>query len=161
MLSIIVSTPSGRIKAERLHLLFAQKIIFPKDIVFSCVCDFFFFLLGCLYVVFFCGHDNSWKAQVIRTKFTHMTFNWNSLAYVTPLNGDFFLPSKLTYLRFQPIQTKFSHETFDWNNSSEFENGHRRSNVTHTNGGFCSPPPPPRPGKFKYLRFWWNWNHMQ
>ena len=39
-------------------------------------------------------------------------------------------PSKLTYLWFQPIQTKFPYVTFDWNSSSEFKNGHHRSNVT-------------------------------
>ena len=33
--------------------------------------NFFFFF-------FVCGHNNSWKAQPIRTKFLHMTCDWNS-----------------------------------------------------------------------------------
>ena len=189
-----------------------------KHIIFSCL---WFFLFLFIYFFFGCYHDNSWKAQPIQTKFSHMTFDWNSSSefenghrrsYITPLIGDFcphwkfkYLrfswkakptrtkfshmtfdwnssakfengrrrshitplirgspppPWKLTYLCFQPIKTKFSHMTFDWNSSSEFENGHRSSNVT-------PPPPPligvssPSPhGKFKYLRFWWNLNPM-
>ena len=42
-------------------------------------------------------------------------------------------------LQFQPIQKKFSHMTFDWSSSSEFENGHQRSNVTPLTGDFCLP----------------------
>ena len=49
---------------------------------------FFFFFFGCY-------HDNSWKAQPIRTKFSHMTFDWKCSAvyknghrrsHVTPFN---------------------------------------------------------------------------
>ena len=46
---------------------------FSEGVVFSCVCDFVLFY-------FFCYHDNSWKAQPIRTKFSHKTFERNSLA---------------------------------------------------------------------------------
>ena len=53
-----------------------------------------------------------------------------------PLTGGLPPPSKLTYL-FQPIQSKFPHMTFDWNSSSEFKNGHHRSNVTPLIGSFC------------------------
>ena len=95
-----------------------------------------------------CYHDNSWKAQPIRTKCSHMTSDWNSSAvyenghsrsHVTPPNRGSSAPPlwKSTYLRFQPIQTKFSHMTFDWNNSAEFKNGHHRSNVTPLIGGIC------------------------
>ena len=38
---------------------------------------FLFFYFLCLYV---CGHDNFWKAQPIQTKFSHVTFEWNSSA---------------------------------------------------------------------------------
>ena len=143
--------------------------IFRKDIVLSCVCDFVLLLFLFIYLFFFVRyHDNSWKPQPIRTKFSHMTFDWNSSAnfenghcrsHVTPLIGGFCPPpqKKLTYLRFRPIQTKFSHMTFDWNISSEFENWNHRSNVAPPNG--VSAPPPPQ-GKFKYLQFWWNWSHM-
>ena len=40
------------------------------NIVFSRVCDFFFFFGG----GGGCYHDNSWKAQPIRTKFSYMPF---------------------------------------------------------------------------------------
>ena len=126
----------------------------------SCLWFCFF---GCLFV---CGHNNSWKAQPIQTKFLHMTFDWNSSAkfedghrrwsQVTfnPPNRGLLTPPpppwKFTYLRFQPIQTKFSHMTFDWNSLGRFGNGHHRSHVTPLIGGFCPP------GKFKYLWFWWN-----
>ena len=52
-------TPSGRIKAERLYL-------------FSFLYLFFFLNV--------CGHDKSWNAQPIPTKFSHMTFDCNSSA---------------------------------------------------------------------------------
>ena len=106
----------------------------PENSIIVIIFFFFFF--------FVCGHNNSLKAQPIRTKFSHKTFNWNSSdtfgnghhrSHVTPLGRGLPSPSpswKLTYLRFQPIQTKFSHMTFDWNSSFEFENGHHRSNVT-------------------------------
>ena len=122
MLSIIVSLSPGGSK--------------PRGFTY-----FYFFFSGCY-------HDNSWKVQPIQTKFSHMTFDWNSLAkfenghhrsHVTLLNRGLLPPSKLTYLRFQPIQTRFSHMTFDCNSSSEFENGHHRSNVTPIIGGFCPP----------------------
>ena len=66
---------------------------------------------------------------------------WASQVTCDPLIGGLLPPSKLTYLRFQPIQTKFSHITFNWNSSSEFENGHHRSNATPppTNRGFLPP----------------------
>ena len=56
--------------------------------------SFFFFF-------FVCYHNNSWKAQPIRTKFSHKTFNWNSLtmyknehhiSHVTPLTWGHLLP---------------------------------------------------------------------
>ena len=61
------------------------------------LCPWFFFFFFWMFV---CGHDNSWKAQPIRTKFSHMTFEWNS--------------------------------------SAKFEDGHRRSHVTHPNRGLLS-----------------------
>ena len=88
MLSIFIgSLPSGWIKAERLYLfLSAWKRIFPKDTVLSCVCDFAYFFIYFFFIIifyflfffFFCYHNNSWKAQPIWTKFSHMTFDWNS-----------------------------------------------------------------------------------
>ena len=125
MLSIIVSTPSGRIKAERLYMFFL-----------------FFYLF-----FFFCTHDNSWKPQPIRTEFSHDFYlenlgqvrKWASQVTCNPPNRGSSTPSKLTYIWFQPIQTKFSHMIFDWNSSSEFENGHHRLNVTPPNRG-CLPP---------------------
>ena len=113
--------------------------------------------------LFFCYHDNSWKGQSIRTKFSHMISDWKSSAkfenghhrsHVTLRNSDFCPPWKFTYLRFQPTETKFSHMTFDWNSSSEVENGHHRSHVIPLNRGHLPPQ-----GKLKYLRFWWNLNH--
>ena len=109
-----------------------------------------------------CGHDNAWKAQPIRTKFSQMIFDWNNSAkfenghhrsHVTPLIGGFCPPpppenSNDNSWKAQPIQTKFSHMTFDWNSSAKFENGYRRSHVTPPNRGLL----PPR--KFKYFRFW-------
>ena len=48
---------------------------FSEGIVFSRVCNFI------VIFIFFspvCYHDNSWKTQPIRTKFSHLTFDWNS-----------------------------------------------------------------------------------
>ena len=39
---------------------------------------------------------------------------------------------------------------FDWNSSDKFENGHRRSHVTPINRGLL---PPPLPQKLIYLQF--------
>ena len=52
----------------------AWKGIFPK-VLFSVVSVIFFFFFFFVWL-----HDNSWKAQAIRTKFSHKTFNWNSSA---------------------------------------------------------------------------------
>ena len=44
---------------------------------------FYLFIYVFIYLfilIFVCYHDNSWKAQPIRTKFSHMTFDWNSSA---------------------------------------------------------------------------------
>ena len=114
--------------------------------------QFFFFF----FFFFVCYHDDSWKVQPIRTKFSHKTFNWNSStmyenghrrSHVTPPNRGLLPPPptwNFTHLRFQPFPTKFSHMTFDWNSSSKFGNGHQRSNVT-PNRGFRPP------GKFNYF----------
>ena len=50
MLSIVVSTPSGRFKAERRYFLLYYRLEtnFSEGIVFSHVCDFFFFFF-CLF----------------------------------------------------------------------------------------------------------------
>ena len=114
---------------------------------------FFFYIcmFVCLYVCLFVDMITLEMFNQIRTKFSHMTFEWNSSAkfedghhrsYVTPQIGGFCPPWKFTYLRFQPIQTKFSHMTFDWNSSAEFKNGHHRSHITPLIGGFWRPPPP-------------------
>ena len=58
-----------------MSLLSARKKISPKDIVLSCVCDFLFIIIIVIFF-FFCGHDNFRKAQPIRTKFSHMTFDF-------------------------------------------------------------------------------------
>ena len=83
-------------------------------------------------------------AQPIQSKFSHMTFDWNSSAMLEnghcrshdPPNRGLLcpppLPRKLTYLRFQPIQTKFSLMTFDWNRSAEFKNRYYKAHVTPT-----------------------------
>ena len=68
------------------------------SILFSVASDFFFFF----FFFFWCFHDNSWKVQPIRTKFSHMTFNWNSSAvyknghcrsHITPSNRGLLPPS--------------------------------------------------------------------
>ena len=37
-----------------------------------------FFLFLFFFFLFWCYHNNSWKPQLIRTKFSHTTFDWNS-----------------------------------------------------------------------------------
>ena len=81
--------------SSRLRMIFtARKIIFPK-VLFSVTSVIFFSV---------CYHDNSRKAQPIRTKFTHTTFDWNisdefvnghSWSHVTPLNRGSFAPHPL------------------------------------------------------------------
>ena len=78
---------------------FSEAYYFQLRLWFS-----FFFL-------FFCYHNNSWKAQPIQTKFSHMTFDWNGSAMsknghrgsqVTPSNRGLLHPLKINI---PPIST--------------------------------------------------------
>ena len=107
-------------------------------IVFSRVCDFFFFFF---------------TITLERLNLSKPNFHARILAEIArpcakmgitghmwpPLIGGFcphpHPPWNFTYLQFQPIQTNF-HTTFDWNSSTKFENGHQRSNVTPPKRGF-------------------------
>ena len=73
-------------------------LLLPGKEFFSRVCDFVFILLFFFSVSY---HDNSWKAQPIRTKFSHVTFDWNSSgrfedghrrSHVIPRNRGFLSP---------------------------------------------------------------------
>ena len=88
-----------------LLLLCARKRIFPKHIKLSCVCDFICLFIYLLLLFFcLCYHDSSWKAQPIRTKFSHTSFDWNSSdrfqnvhrrSHVTSPNRGFLPPLKI------------------------------------------------------------------
>ena len=65
-------------------IIFLPEKNFSKGYCFQLRLWFCFIHLFILFYFFIfldaCGHDNSWKAQPIRTKFSHMTFDWNSSA---------------------------------------------------------------------------------
>ena len=91
-----------------IHLLIIRTEWIFRRILFSVASVIFF-----SFFFYVCGHNNSWKAQPIRTKFWHMTFDWNSSgkfenghrrSHVIPPNGGF-CPPWFTYLRFQPCET--------------------------------------------------------
>ena len=69
---------------------------------------YFVFILFWLFIfylfIFFFYHDNFWKAQPIRTKFSHMTFAWNISAkfenghhrsHITPANRGLLSPLEI------------------------------------------------------------------
>ena len=68
-------------------------------------------LLAFIIFIFVCYHNNSEKAQPNRTKFSHMTFDWNSSAkfkdghrrsHITPLIGGF-CPTTLTTITLESL----------------------------------------------------------
>ena len=86
-----------RCPAGSLLLLCARKIIFPKHIIFIASVIFFFFGGGDVTMI-------TLEGSTIQTKFSHMTFDWNSSAvyedgyrrsHVTPIIGGFYTPLKI------------------------------------------------------------------
>ena len=59
---------------QALLIITARKRFFSKALFSVASVIFYFFYF------FVCYHDNSWKAQPIRAKFSQKTFNWNSSA---------------------------------------------------------------------------------
>ena len=117
-----------------------------RNRLFLVVCDFFFFLS--VYSITLERLNQSKKKFHTRilTEIAQPCTKMGITGHMwPPLIGGFCpTPWNFTCLRFEPIQTKFSYMTFDWNSSSEFENGHQRSNVTPPNRGFL----PPRKSNF-------------